>query len=116
MVSATGTGVLCLYLLEKGERHEAKEGAKYLAEHPIDDASQYPYYALYYVTQAAWQAGDETWAAVSKATLERALKAQSPDGGWPAQPAGAEPGRIYRTAVSVLTLTVPYRLLPAYQR
>ena len=27
-----------------------------------------------------------------------------------------EPGRIYRTTMAVLTLTVPYRLLPIYQR
>jgi hypothetical protein len=113
----TGTGVLCLYLLDRAERPEAKEGAKSLAERPPDEGDgRYPYYTLYYVTQAAWQADDDVWAKASKATLDRLIGTQQPDGGWPKEPAGGEPGRVYRTAMAVLTLTVPYRLLPAYQR
>jgi hypothetical protein len=119
----TGTGVLCLFLLEPEPRPAARDGLRYLSDHPIDDGARYPYYGFYYATQAAWQAGDDVWSSVSKQTVERLLKAQSPDGGWPAKDfpgmdAGkiAEPGRIYRTTMAVLTLTVPYRLLPIYQR
>lgn len=112
----TGTGVLCLYLLDRAERPEVKDATKFLAEHPADDAGQYPYYVLYYTTQAAWQAGDDVWSAVSKVTLQRLIKTQSPDGAWPKDPAAGEPGRVYRTAMGVLTLSVPYRLLPIYQR
>ena len=115
--------MLCLYLLEPAPRQAARDGARHLTEHPIDNAARYPYYGLYYATQAAWQAEDDVWSAVSKQTFERLLKAQSPDGGWPAKDfpgvdAGkiTEPGRIYRTSMAVLTLTVPYRLLPIYQR
>jgi hypothetical protein len=112
----TGTGVLCLYLLDRGERAEAKDGAKSLAERPVEDDAKYAYYGLFYATQAAWQAGEDVWPAVSRVTLDRLVKLQSPDGGWPKEPAGSEPGRVYRTAMAVLTLTVPYRLLPVYQR
>jgi uncharacterized protein YfaS (alpha-2-macroglobulin family) len=119
----TGAGVLCLYLLEPAPRQAARDGARYLTDHAIDHAARYPYYGLYYATQAAWQAEDDVWSTVSKQTLERLLKAQSADGGWPAKDFPGmdvskitEPGRIYRTSMAVLTLTVPYRLLPIYQR
>jgi hypothetical protein len=115
--ATNGTGVLALYLLDHAERAEAKEGAALLARQPFDPASPHPYYSLYYATQAAFQAGDETWAAVSKVTLDRLIKTQEKDGGWPGGGDNLrEPGRVYRTCMGVLTLTVPYRLLPIYQR
>jgi hypothetical protein len=43
------------------------------------------------------------------------VKSQQPDGGWPPSASAAEePGRTVATALSVLTLAVPYRLLPLY--
>ena len=118
VTSATnGTGLLALYLLDREDRPEAKEAAALLAKKPFDaDGGEYPYYTLYYATQGAFQAGDETWAAVSKVTLERLIKTQDRDGGWPGKDNPKEPGRVYRTCMGVLTLTVPYRLLPIYQR
>ena len=49
----------------------------------------------------------------SVATLAQTIE---DDGGWPASPNGQEPGRVYATSMALLTLTVPYRLLPAYQK
>jgi hypothetical protein len=90
------------------------EAAKFLAGHPVNDATPFQYYAMYYATQAAHQAGGETWAAVSKATSTRLLTTQAKDGSWPKL--GQEPGQVYATSMAVLTLTVPYGLLPVYQR
>jgi len=122
-LGATATGVLCLYLLDadKEDRAKAEKAARSLAEHPIDEQNAYPFYCIYYVTHAAFQAGDETWQAVSKATLTALVESQSPDGSWltlkRGNPANAsEPGKVYRTAMAVLTLSVPQRLLPIYQR
>lgn len=115
-VGSNGTGILAVYLLEQEDRPEVEEALKTLAKNANDDSTQFPYYAAYYATHAAFHASDETWATVSKITLDRLMKAQEKDGGWPAQGAGGEPGRGYRTAMAVLTLTVPYRLLPIYQR
>ena len=110
----TGIGVLSLYLLDGAQRPEAAEGAKWLAAHPVNDGTPFRYYAMYYVTQAAHQAGGATWPAVSKPTFDRLLALQGPDGAWPKSP--QEPEGAYSTAMAVLTLAVPQRLLPAYQR
>lgn len=110
----TGIGVLSLYLLDGGERPEREDGAKFLASHPVNDATPFQYYAMYYVTQAANQAGGTVWIAVSKATFDRLLSTQAKEGAWPKRE--QEPGEIYSTAMAVLTLSVPYRLLPVYQR
>lgn len=113
-VGPTGIGVLSLYLLEGATRPELAEANKFLVTHPVNDGTPFQYYAMYYVTQAAYQAGGETWAAVSKATFDRLLPRQGKEGAWPK--GGQEPGETYATAMAVLTLSVPQRLLPAYQR
>ena len=113
-VGPTGIGLLGLYLLDGSARPELSDAAKYLVEHPVNDGTPFQYYAMYYATQAAFQAGAATWAAVSKATMTRLMAGQAKDGSWPK--AGQEPGETYSTAMAVLTLSVPYRLLPVYQR
>jgi hypothetical protein len=52
-------------------------------------------------------------------TLDALVKNQSPDGSWPpvvSPPTAEAPGRVHTTAMSVLTLTAPYKLLPLYAR
>lgn len=112
----TGVGVLNLYLLDAADRPEAIAGAKLLSEKFINASTDYPYYTYYYTTQAAYQAGESVWPTVWKVNQDQLLDQQQPDGGWPQSRQGQEPGRVYSTAMSVLTLTVPYRLLPIYQR
>jgi len=112
----TGVGVLNLYLLDAADRPEAIAGAKLLSEKFINASTDYPYYTYYYTTQAAYQAGESVWPTVWKVNQDQLLDQQQADGGWPQSRQGQEPGRVYSTAMSVLTLTVPYRLLPIYQR
>jgi len=112
----TGVGVLNLYLLDAADRPEAMIAAKTLTEKLVTDQTRFQYYALYYTTQAAYQAGESVWPTVWKVNQDQLLDQQQPDGGWPQSRSGEEPGRVYATAMSVLTLTVPYRLLPIYQR
>ena len=112
----TGVGVLNLYLLGGADRPETAIAAKYLGEKFVTPETRFPYYAYYYTTQAAYQVGDNVWPAVWKVTQDQLLDQQQPDGGWPQSRSGEEPGRVYATAMSVLSLTVPYRLLPIYQR
>jgi hypothetical protein len=117
-IGPTGIGVLSLYLLDGGDRPERAKGAAFLASHPVNDDTPFPYYAMYYATQAANQAGGPVWDAVSKGSFERLLAKQNRDGphagAWPKS--NQEPGEVYSTAMAVLTLAVPQRLLPAYQR
>ena len=112
----TGVGALDLYLLDAADRPEATAGADYLAGHPVTDDTRFAYYATYYATQAAHQAGGTAWSRVWAVTQARLVPAQDKDGGWPVSKTGEEPGRVYATSMAVLTLSVPYRLLPIYQR
>ena len=119
MPSDTGVAVLCLYVLDASDRsaEQIDGGSKFLIEHPVDEQSPFPCYTAYYVIQAAFQRGGETWDKVSKPVLERLLKQQdAKDGGWPESREKQEPGRTYATAMALQTLAVPYRLLPVYQR
>jgi hypothetical protein len=111
----TGVGVLNLYLLSQQVHESADASRKLLAESKAQE-SRFPYYTLYYVTQAAFQLGEPTWSTVWKRTREHLVSQQLDDGGWPVSKQGEEPGRLYATSMSVLTLAVPYRVLPIYQR
>jgi hypothetical protein len=118
-LGATGTGVLCLYLLDANDedRNKAAEAVKTLSAHPLDEQNSFPFYSAYYVTHAAFAAGDDAWKTVSKETLGWLTKRQLPDGSWDATAAGSqESSRVYRTSMAVLTLAVPQRLLPIFQR
>lgn len=114
----TGIGICCLHVLGAAESHAAKMDAatQFLVAHPIDDAAPYPYYATYYITQAAFQRDAEAWARAGRPALERLIRTQDKDGGWPIPKGSQEPGRVYASTMAVQTLTIPYRLLPINQR
>lgn len=112
----TGVGMLNLCLLDAAERPEVRAAAKFLVDHPLNDGTPMPYYTAYYMTQASFQAGEPAWSSVWRPTRERILAHQEAPGSWPQSASGQEPGRTYATAMSVLTLSVPFRLLPVYQR
>lgn len=111
----TGVGVLNLRLLSDRDYPEVEATREYLGQ-PLGREEQFPVYSAYYVTQAAYQLGGSTWEASWGSTREWLLGLQLEDGGWPVSRSAQEPGRLYSTSMSVLTLTVPYRLLPIYQR
>jgi hypothetical protein len=115
-LTMTAAAVLDLQLLDRGARDEVRVGAKYLDAHGVGDDTEYPYYARYYTTQAAFQLGDRLWPKVWEQTQAKLLGGQQKDGSWPQSRTANEPGQTYATAVSVLTLSVPLRLLPTYQR
>jgi hypothetical protein len=111
----TAVGLLNLYLLEAGDRPELLAAAEFMRTH-AGQRQTHPYYARYYITQAAYQAGGAAWAEIWSRTRQELVSTIGEDGGWPASTEKTEPGRVYATSMSVLTLTVPYRLLPIYQR
>jgi hypothetical protein len=116
-IAMTGVALLNLRLLDANTDHpQAAAAVAYLGKSLATENVRYPYYAAYYAAQASFQAGGATWQTVWPPTMDRSLAAQLPDGGWPPSKTNEEPGRVYATAMSVLTLTVPYRLLPIYQR
>ena len=91
-------------------------GLRYLlANRGESGGGPYPFYGRYYGTSAAWQAGGETWAAwfpfVREDLLRTAVRA---DGAvyWRSRSVCDE----YATALAVLALRVPERLLPIFRR
>jgi prenyltransferase beta subunit len=116
----TAAAVLNLHLLDRASRQEANVGAQFLLDNRIDNKTEYPYYARYYTTQAAFQTGGNTWNRIWRRTnqallVEGELK-QNPDGSWPASRTANEAGQTYSTSMAILTLSIPLRLLPTYQR
>ena len=119
-VPMTATAVLNLHLLDRPTRQEANVGAQFLLDNRIDDKTPYPYYARYYAAHAAAQTGGNTWTRIWRRTQNALLNEdptnQNADGSWPKSPTPEEPGQTYSTAMSILTLSIPLRLLPTYQR
>ena len=121
-LGATGAGVLSLLLLpcDPSDREKAARAARELRDHPVDAQNAYPFYTIYYVTHAGYAAGEEVWEPIAKVTIDLLIKSQSSDGSWQelsgSAPNGNEPGRVYRTAMALLTLSVPQHVLPIYQR
>jgi hypothetical protein len=116
-VTMTAAGVLVLQLLDRAGAAEVRRGAEYLDQHPVRGDTEYPYYAWYYTTQAAFQLGGERWVRAWERAQAKLLEQQSDkDGSWPQSRTANEPGQTYATAMALLTLAVPLRLLPTYQR
>ncbi|HWE03829.1 MAG TPA: prenyltransferase/squalene oxidase repeat-containing protein [Tepidisphaeraceae bacterium] len=115
--SMTAVGLVCLHLLDGTSRPEIEAATASLAAKPLDDSVQYPYYDMYYATQAAYQSGGAAWTAISKEVLDKLVKSQQSDGGWPDAPAESSgAGATYTTSMALMALSIPYRLLPVYQR
>jgi hypothetical protein len=115
-LTMTAAAALDLQLLDRATRPEVIAAGKYLDAHPVADDTQYPYYARYYTTQAAFQIGGKLWPKIWEQNQSKLLQSQQKDGTWPPSRTSNEPGQTYATAMSLLTLSVPLRLLPTYQR
>jgi hypothetical protein len=116
-LTMTAAALLDLQLLDRPARSEVVRAGEYLDAHAIPDNIEYPYYARYYTTQAAFQRGGKLWPKVWEQTQSKLLQSQHKESGaWPPSRTSAEPGQTYATAMSILTLSVPLQLLPTYQR
>ena len=60
-----------------------------------------------------FQLGGDLWKRFEKWMYGANLPKQRPDGSWPGD---AVSSAAYSTAMTVLAFTVPYRMLPIYQR
>jgi len=114
---ATSGGVCILLLTGAGRPDEVDGALKFLLDHPpAPDSTDYAASA-YYATLADLLADDADWAKHWGPTWEALRRTQADDGSWlPIQAENPGAGAVTPTAASVLTLTVPYRLLPVYGR
>ncbi len=117
----TGAGVLSMLMAGLRDSPECQGGLHYLKTHPMNNQYEWPYkehlyYALYYVTQAMYQAGGDYWRSWYTMIRDRLIRTQASDGDWGSSPDTSEAGLPYATAMSVLVLQVPAGLLPIYQK
>lgn len=107
----TGAGVLSLIVMGERSSEECQRGLEYLMNHPPGTRDGHVFYALYYCTQATYQAGGKYWRFWYPRAARYLMDTQRPDGSW-----YDGPGYPYATAMGTLALQVPASLLPIYQK
>ncbi|MCL1856354.1 MAG: terpene cyclase/mutase family protein [Kiritimatiellaeota bacterium] len=108
-----GAGILCLELCG----HHNDPASLKTAEFLMGGYERFPnegngFYGMYYASQALFQLGGDYWKKFSAWMYATWLPLQKPDGSWNK----GENGPVYQTAMCILSLAVPYRQLPIYQR
>jgi hypothetical protein len=118
----TGAGLLCLYLSGKSDAAIETAAGDWMVSHSflpynkaINGKDRY-HYGAYYCSIAAFQLGGDYWSKLYRHLSEVLLDNQKADGSWAPESQDPEFGVSYTTALTVLTLTPPYQLLPIYQR
>ncbi len=118
-----GVGALSLSLAGLHNTPMARQVGDWLLEHPFDAYGvtfhrfERFHYSAYYGSNAMAQLGGDYWKKFFPILAKTLLDAQTPEGAW-ASESGEDSiyGPCYPTALSVLTLTPAYQLLPIYQR
>ncbi len=115
-LSSTAAGVLSLMMCGERKSKEVKKGLEYMRRRPDSEFSstQFYSYAHYYAVQAMYQAGEAYYQEWYPKIHDALLAKQREDGSWAGE--GGESDPCYGTAMAILTLGVPYRFLPIYQR
>ena len=117
--SMTAVGLLCrMYMGWSRERPALKAGVEHLAK--VGPRRGDIYYN-YYATQVLHHWGGDLWKQWNLRMRDELVSTQVKDGlgagSWDVtDPHGYAGGRIYQTALSLLTLEVYYRHLPIYRR
>jgi hypothetical protein len=117
--SMTAVGLLCrMYLGWKRDRPGLIAGVQHLAS--VGPSREDMYYN-YYATQVLHHWGGSFWNTWNLSMREQLVQTQIQEGpgtgSWDVtDPHGYAGGRIYQTALSILTLEVYYRHLPIYRR
>lgn len=122
----TSVGVLSLQLLGRGDNRKVSAGLNFMKQNKCDwdnvTRDTGTLYLWYYLTQAKFQKGKNTWRTWNGQFAGEYVKHQNADGSWPfpkeggkAVDPGANNGPVYSTTLSALTLMVYYRHLPSYK-
>lgn len=108
-LARTACSSLALMLSGKSKHPATRGGVAYISAQPnsaFENTGHY-HYAHYYAAQVMYQAGDKHFNKWYPKISEALLKKQKEDGSW---------GGAVDTGFSILTLGVPYRFLPIYQK
>ena len=113
----TAAGLLAMQVCGEYESPLVKGAADWLLEHPPRWKERFCMYGTYYYAQGMYQRGGEHAKTAAQRVQELLLQNQSGDGSWEARN-GEEKnaGKVYCTAMAVLSLSVKYHYLPIYQK
>ena len=118
-----GSGILALAMGGRHDSDMARKAGRWILRRGFsrynDDGGREDryHYGAYYCSQAMFQLGGDYWRRFYPRLVPVLLANQNRDGSW--GPEGGRDrmwGRAYSTALTVQALTVPYQLLPIYQR
>lgn len=120
----TGAGLVCMCAAGNPDKEIAQAAGRWVLTHPFLEYGQEIgffdrfHYSAYYCSQAMLLLGGDYWSKFYPPVADILLENQNPDGSWPPE-SKYNDGRFgpeYSTALSVLTLTSPFQLLPIHQR
>jgi hypothetical protein len=113
----TAAGLLAMQVCGQYESPLVLGAADWLLEHPPQWKERFFFYGAYYYAQGMYQRGGDHAKTAQTLIQDILLEKQDPDGSWQADnSAERRVGRVYATAMAVLSLSVKYHYLPIYQR
>ena len=114
--ATAAAGLLALQVCGEHDAPELTGSAEWLREQAVTVDERYFYYGTYYYSQAMQKRGGDYGAIARQITEKLLLSQQDRDGSWQGrdgQERGA--GKVYSTALAILSLSVKYHFLPIYQ-
>jgi len=108
--ASSAIGALMLAMTQNN-RDQAYLASLRFVEQTGFNLGRYPYYYLYYASQALFHGNMQIWNRWSAANLAQLAAQQSSDGHWQ----GGE-GEAFCTSAALLSLALYYRYLPIYER
>ncbi len=113
----TAAGLLAMQVCGQYESPHVMGASEWLLEHPPKWDERFFFYGTYYYAQGMHQRGGKYAETADELVRKLLLEKRQPDGSWSA-PNGEEAGagKVYTTAMAVLSLSVKYHYLPIYQR
>ena len=113
----TAAGLLAMQVCGEYESPLVVGAADWLLKHPPKWKERFFFYGTYYYAQGMYQRGGEHAKAARTLVQDILLERQKGDGSWQAENSSeSRVGRVYATAMAVLSLSVKYHYLPIYQR
>jgi hypothetical protein len=113
----TAAGLLAMQVCGEYESPLVLGAADWLLEHPPKWKERFFFYGTYYYAQGMYQRGGKHAETAQALVQDVLLEKQRSDGSWQAENSSeSRVGRVYATAMAVLSLSVKYHYLPIYQK
>jgi hypothetical protein len=113
----TAAGLLAMQVCGEYESPLVVGAADWLLEHTPKWKERFFFYGTYYYAQGMYQRGGAHAKAARAVVEDILLEKQRDDGSWEAENSSeSRVGRVYATAMAVLSLSVKYHYLPIYQK